>query len=214
VSIGACLESGKAWRARFGVAQTWVEDELYGDACVGVSPFYNYRRRALKSQRTLVKHITVFAPSPFKGPRPRYRVEQGRQRQTLRRPVLIFFLIFFSWKFLLWSYNSCKRLVLLLLSFSSPLLSSFCLHSLLNRSWCKLEYNLALIYLFFRIELDFISTFVVNWISPPPPLIPLSSFCLCSLLNRFWRNWKLNKFVTLLELSHPTHDLLIICNFY
>jgi hypothetical protein len=93
-------------------------------------------------------------------------------------------------------------------------LSSFCLRSLLNSSWYKLEYNLTLIYLFFRIELDFVSPFVVNWISPPPPLIALSSFCLCSLLNRTWRNiWKLNKVVTLLELSHPTHDFLIICNF-
>jgi hypothetical protein len=49
VSTGARLGSSKARRARVGVAQTWVEDGLYGDArVVGVSPFYNYRRRGLK----------------------------------------------------------------------------------------------------------------------------------------------------------------------
>jgi hypothetical protein len=41
-------------RARVGVAQTRVEDGLYGDACVvGASPFCNYHRPALKRRRTL-----------------------------------------------------------------------------------------------------------------------------------------------------------------
>jgi hypothetical protein len=54
VPIVAHLGSGKVRRARVGVAQNWVEDGLYGDACVvGASPFYNYRRHGLKSQRTL-----------------------------------------------------------------------------------------------------------------------------------------------------------------
>jgi hypothetical protein len=36
------------------VAQTWVEDGLYGDICVvGASPFYNYRRHTLKKRHTL-----------------------------------------------------------------------------------------------------------------------------------------------------------------
>jgi hypothetical protein len=36
------------------VTQTWVEDGLYGDACVvGASPFCNYQRRALKRRRAL-----------------------------------------------------------------------------------------------------------------------------------------------------------------
>jgi hypothetical protein len=88
---GACLGSGKARHARVGVAQTWVEDGLYGDTCiVGASPFCNYRRHALKRRRilanarrllleggrcALVKRITVLAPSPFKGAQPRYRAE-------------------------------------------------------------------------------------------------------------------------------------------
>jgi hypothetical protein len=42
--IGARLKSGKVRRARVGVAQTWVEDELYGDTrVVEESPFCNYR---------------------------------------------------------------------------------------------------------------------------------------------------------------------------
>jgi hypothetical protein len=54
VPTGARLKSGKPRRARVGVAQTWVEDGLYGDArIVGVSPFCNYRRRALKRRRAL-----------------------------------------------------------------------------------------------------------------------------------------------------------------
>jgi hypothetical protein len=41
-------------RARVGLAQTRVEDGLYGDACVvGASPFCNYHRPALKRRRTL-----------------------------------------------------------------------------------------------------------------------------------------------------------------
>jgi hypothetical protein len=48
-SIGSRLKSGKVRCVRVGVAQTWVEDELYGDTCVvGESPFCNYRRHALK----------------------------------------------------------------------------------------------------------------------------------------------------------------------
>jgi hypothetical protein len=36
------------------VAQTWVEDGLYGDAhVVEASPFCNYRRHALKRRRML-----------------------------------------------------------------------------------------------------------------------------------------------------------------
>jgi hypothetical protein len=54
VPTGARLRSGKARRARVGVAQTWIEDGLYGDACVvEVSLFCNYQRRVLKRQRTL-----------------------------------------------------------------------------------------------------------------------------------------------------------------
>jgi hypothetical protein len=42
--------------ARVGVAQTWVDDGLYGDArIVGVSPFCNYRSWALKRRRALAK---------------------------------------------------------------------------------------------------------------------------------------------------------------
>jgi hypothetical protein len=52
--IGAHLRFGKARRARVGVAQTWVKDGLYRDACVvGASPFYKYQRCALKGRRTL-----------------------------------------------------------------------------------------------------------------------------------------------------------------
>jgi hypothetical protein len=64
------------------VAQIWLEDGLYGDArVVGASPFCNYRRRALKRRRALanahrlllergealIKHVTILAPSTFKG---------------------------------------------------------------------------------------------------------------------------------------------------
>jgi hypothetical protein len=53
--------SGKARHARVGVAQTWVEDGLYGDACVlGASLFCNYRRHALKRQRTLANVCRLF----------------------------------------------------------------------------------------------------------------------------------------------------------
>jgi hypothetical protein len=64
----AHLRYGKVRHARVCVAQTWVEDGLYEDVrVVEASPFCNYRRRALKRRRTLVKRVTILAPSPFKG---------------------------------------------------------------------------------------------------------------------------------------------------
>jgi hypothetical protein len=53
--------SGKARHARVGVAQTWVEDGLYGDACVfGASLFCNYRRHALKRQHMMANARRLF----------------------------------------------------------------------------------------------------------------------------------------------------------
>jgi hypothetical protein len=54
VFTGARLGSVKARRAKVGVTQNWVNDELYEDARVaGESSFYNYRRRILKRRHAM-----------------------------------------------------------------------------------------------------------------------------------------------------------------
>jgi hypothetical protein len=122
-STKARLRSDKVRCARVGVTQTWVEDGLYGDAhVIGASPFCNYHRRAL-AHRLLLKwgdthwlNASLFWLPPLLKARDPGSAEQGRRRQTLRRPVLAFSDFFCP-------ENSCcdltilARLVLLFLSF-------------------------------------------------------------------------------------------------